>query len=256
MTRPDPTDRFSNRVDDYARYRPDYPEELFHALATRCGLRAGSTVADVGAGTGIFSRRLLERGYRVIAVEPNDAMRAVAARDLGEHEVFEALPGRAEDTGLPDAHVDVVTAAQAFHWFDPATTRIELARILRHPAWVAIIWQRRQTTTSPFLRAYERFLREYGTDYAKVDHRRIDRPTLEQFFGHERVTLDRFSYRQQLDRDGFFGRVRSSSYTPAPDSDVYPAFSHALERLFERHQTNGEVDILYETQLWCGTLDD
>jgi ubiquinone/menaquinone biosynthesis C-methylase UbiE len=91
----------------------------------------GRVVADVGPGTGIFTRLLLETGARVIGIEPNGPMRAAAERRILGEPRFESKNGRAEATGLADASVDLVTAAQAFHWFEPSAARAEFVRILR-----------------------------------------------------------------------------------------------------------------------------
>jgi len=115
---PDPTTRFSNRVTDYTRARPSYPTELITLLESEVGLGPECTVADVGSGTGIFTGLLLETGCRVIGVEPKDEMRGAAEARLGVHPECQSIPGTAEETGLAEHSVDVVTAAQAFHWFE------------------------------------------------------------------------------------------------------------------------------------------
>ena len=143
----DPKERFTNRVDDYVRYRPGYPPELFEMLLVECGLGQESRVADVGSGTGILTRALLEAtGARVAAIEPNAAMRAAAERSLAGEPRFESLSSSAEATGLPGASVDLVIAAQAFHWFDPPRTRAEFARILKPRGKVALVWNQRADT--------------------------------------------------------------------------------------------------------------
>ncbi len=127
----DPTRRFRGRAELYARHRPGYPGEVVTLLEDECGLRAGSVVADLGSGTGILAAMLLARGCRVFGVEPNADMRAEGARALAAQEGFVSVDGRAEATTLPDASVDLVTAAQAFHWFDRPRARAEFARILK-----------------------------------------------------------------------------------------------------------------------------
>jgi len=114
----DATVRFSSRVDNYAKYRPSYPPEVVTLLGNECSLNGDSVVADIGSGTGIFSRLLLDRGWRVLGVEPNDDMRAVAEADLKDETRFTSIPERAEQTGIIAHTVDLVVAAQAFHWFD------------------------------------------------------------------------------------------------------------------------------------------
>src|SRR5262249_648330 len=146
----DPTSRFGARVDDYVKARPSYPAGLLAVLARECGLDKKSIVADLGSGTGIFTRLLLESGATVYAVEPNDEMRAAAERDLAS-ERFHSVRGRAEATTLPDASIDLATAAQAFHWFDVEATRRELVRILRPAGLAVLVWNDRDAQATPFL---------------------------------------------------------------------------------------------------------
>ncbi len=120
------TKRFSDRVADYVRYRPDYSAAMLDWLQRKQGVTPAWKVADVGAGTGISSKLFLDAGHAVTAVEPNAAMRAAATAWLGDRPGFPAIEGAANATALPDASVELVTVAQAFHWFEPASTRREL----------------------------------------------------------------------------------------------------------------------------------
>lgn len=127
----DPTRRFSDRVENYVRYRPGYPRALLECLAREHGLDPAHAVADIGSGTGILSELLLRNGNAVFGVEPNAEMRAAAERLLRGQAKFHSVDGRAEATTLPTASVDWITAAQAFHWFDVSAARREFRRILR-----------------------------------------------------------------------------------------------------------------------------
>lgn len=161
----DATDRFSNRVADYVRARPGYPSAVIDALRDRAGLNGATVVADVGAGTGIFARQLLDEAEcEVIGVEPNEAMRIAMIAAIGPRDRFRAVAGTAEATTLDEGSVDLVTAAQAFHWFDRAAFRRECTRILRPGGRVAILFNDRLTDGSPFLVGYERLLESFGTD--------------------------------------------------------------------------------------------
>jgi SAM-dependent methyltransferase len=248
----DATQRFSDRVADYAAHRPRYPAVLYDFLSRRLGLRAGSAVADIGSGTGIFCQPLLETGCVVYGVEPNGPMRAEAERALGpRYPSFRSVAGMAEATTLPDHCVDLVVAAQAFHWFEPVKAAAECRRILRPGAPAAMVWNTRKTEGSPFLRDYEGLLNQFGTDYAAVRHDRNEAGRLAQFFrrGYERVA---FPNAQRLDLAGLRGRVLSSSYTPAADNPRRAEMLAALERLFERHQQGGVVTIDYDTEVYHG----
>ena len=253
MTR-DPTARFSDRVASYVRARPGYPPAVLDAIEEETGLRAPVAVADVGSGTGIFSALLLERGHTVHAVEPNAAMREAAEAALGRHPAFRSVDGRAEATTLDDASVDLVTAAQAFHWFDPEATREEWRRILRPRGWVALLWNDRITRGEPFLEAYEAFLEAWGTDYREVRSRWDAQENLAALFGEAGWREARLANEQRLDLEGLTARVLSSSYIPGEGHPRHLPMLDALGRVFDEHESGGTVRIAYRTTLHVGTL--
>ena len=250
----DPTGRFSDRVEDYARHRPSYPGELIDLLRDELGLRPEHVIADVGSGTGILTEMLLANGNRVVAVEPNRAMARAAEERLGGDPRFRSVDGRAEATGLGPGEVDLIVAAQAFHWFDPARSRDEFLRILKPPGGVALVWNNRRVDTTPFLRDYEAFLRTWGTDYNEVSARYQQQAALQTFFGPGGYRASRFDYRQVFDLAGLRGRLLSSSYTPAAADPRREPMLLALAELFEAHQHDGRVAFEYDTWVYYGRL--
>ena len=211
----DPKARFSDRADDYIKYRPHYSQDVVQALRQACGLRPQHTVADVGCGTGLLAKIFLEHGHCVVGVEPNREMRIAGEDYLAGFSNFSMMEGSAEATGLPDASADFVIAGQAFHWFRPDDTRAEFARIVKPEGWVVLVWHDRDTTSKPFLRAYEDFVRRHSTDYEQVAHKYLaSYEALQRFFAPDEVKLIEQHNRQQLDFDGLRGRLLSSSYVP------------------------------------------
>lgn len=249
-------ERFTSRVETYVRYRPSYPAQVLELLKERCGLHAGSRVADVGSGTGILTLMLLQTGAEVWAVDPNERMRAAAQRLLGSQPRFHSVAGSAESTTLAASSVDLITASQAFHWFDMARTRTEFARILAREGWVALIWNERPPGATPFLAEYEEVLRRHAAEYDEVSQQRAraERPeTVGAFFGGD-YGREVFPNPQSLDLQGLVGRTLSSSYTPEPGDPAHAPMVEALEQLFARHQENGEVIFTYETLVYFGQL--
>jgi SAM-dependent methyltransferase len=250
----DSTQRFSSRVADYVLYRPGYPREVLELLKDECGLGPNSTVADIASGTGLFTQLLLESGGLVYGVEPNAEMRRAGEEYLAAYPRFVSLEGSAEATKLPDRSVDIVTAAQAAHWFDLAKTRCEFLRILRPGGWCALLWNDRDLGSTAFLRGYEQLLRDYGTDYEDVRRTHLT-AEIDVFFApsphRERV----FEMKQELDYAGLEGRLLSSSYIPQLGHPKYVPMLQALRRLFDEQQQDGRVVMPYNTRVYFGRLE-
>lgn len=248
------TERFSSRVRNYRLYRPGYPAEVLAVLRAAGALTGGAVVADIGSGTGIFSELLLREGCRVIGVEPNAEMRAAAEELLAGHAAFTSPPGTAEATNLPDASVDLITAAQAFHWFDQAKTRAEFARILRPGGWIALIWNERQLDSTPFLRDYEALLQEFGTDYREVRQQELDLERVRAFISPGEVRLTTLANAQSFDYAGLEGRLLSSSYAPEAGHPQHVPMLERLGEIFAQHAVDGQVEFKYDTQVYTAQL--
>ena len=247
------TTRFSNRVEDYVKYRPDYPTEIVNFLHDTYGLTQDKLIADIGAGTGISTALFLNKGYRVIAVEPNAEMREKAIELLSSFNGFIAHDGTAENTDLTTASVDAVIAGQAFHWFDTVLTRAEFKRILKPGGIVALIWNERKTS-SAFEQEYDKLIIKHARDYVKVDHRNIDTERIAAFFNPEPVHLEIFQNKQVFDFEGLKGRLMSSSYMPTKDDEGFDAMIADLKALFDKFEQNGLITISYDTKVYSGKL--
>ena len=249
-----PTERFSGRVENYIKYRPQYPREVLEFLRAELGLRPSSVIADIGSGTGILARLFLEHGNTVFGVEPNRAMREAGEELLRDFPNFRSVDGTAEATTLADACVDFVTAGQAFHWFDIPRTRAEFQRILRPGGWVVLVWNNRLLDASSFYVAYENLLLRYGTDYAKVSSRHADEAALREFFRTD-YGLEVFDNHQDFDYEGFRGRLLSSSYIPPEGDPRYAPMLDELRKIFEEHRTpEGRVRFEYDTEVYYGQI--
>lgn len=254
MQHSSPTERFSDRVSDYVRARPGYPAILPQLLAERCRLPTPGVIADAGSGTGIMTRLMLDRGHRVFAVEPNREMREAAEASLGNRAGFTSVAATAESTGLATASVDMVTAAQAFHWFDRGRVRTEFARILRPGGHAVLVWNDRRLASTAFLRGYEALLVDHCPEYLKVVHRNITVDVLAGFFepaGFETVILDNA---QALDWSLLVARHDSQSYVPKSGHARARLMAH-LRALFESTaDANGHVVFEYDTRVHFGPL--
>jgi ubiquinone/menaquinone biosynthesis C-methylase UbiE len=249
----DSVSRFSNRVENYVKYRPTYPREVLQLFKDEMGLTVDSIVADIGSGPGILAKQFLENGNTVYCVEPNDAMRGAAEEILKEYSGFRSVKGDSENTTLPAGSVDIITAAQAFHWFRPEPTKLEFKRILKPGGYTALIWNVRQLDSTPFLREYEQFIKENANDYGAVRHENITESEIGAFFDsvYKKST---FGNIQVFDFEGLRGRLFSSSYMPAEGSEKGHEVERGLRELFERHAHEGKIEVLYSTEIFYSKL--
>jgi ubiquinone/menaquinone biosynthesis C-methylase UbiE len=237
----DPRTRFTETVENYRRYRPDYPAALFRWIAAETGVRKGARVVDLACGTGISSRPLAQRGYRVTGVDPNRAMLRAAAHEGGG---VRYVRGSAEKTGLRTGSAALLTVAQAFHWFRVTPALREIRRVLAPGGWCVAYWNRRKKT--PLLIAYERLLQRYSREYGRAMK---DKSWMELLRSRREMTERKegsFPHRQRMDRAGFFGRVYSASYVVHGVRDR-AGLDRELGALFWRHARRGRVTFDYET---------
>jgi len=249
-SRMDSTQRFSDRAENYARFRPNYPEAFIRFLSDR--LPAPATIADIGSGTGILSRQLLGAGYTVLAVEPNGPMRLEAERRLGDEPGFHSVVGTAEATTLTDGAAQAVTCAQSFHWFDRARCRLEFERILREPGLVLLIWNERIREGS--MEEYDRILQDFAPEYRTVGQRNLTDADIAEFFAPARSEVIYFPHGQRLDGEAFIGRALSSSYVPNTGQPGHEAAMKKFRKFFDDHAVDGQIEFPYQTRVYAANL--
>ncbi|BAY76242.1 hypothetical protein NIES25_26910 [Nostoc linckia NIES-25] len=238
-----PLNRFSDRAEDYVKYRPSYPADAIDIILEGLDKNSQIIVADIGAGTGISSRLLAERGVNVIAIEPNAAMREAAE----PHALVDFRDGTAEFTKLPDRSVDLVTCFQAFHWFNPEATLLEFHRILKPSGRLAIVWNNRDKEDA-LTAEYSRIVREASDNHPAESRMQSVEPLLAttHFIN---IREYKFTYRQQLDLTGLIGRAKSVSYLP---NEVLAnnKFIDNFQELYQRFSDeNGFVYLVYRTSV-------
>ena len=244
---PQPADtvtRFNDRAHDYVRCRPSYPAAAIDAVLDGLGSADRLTIADVGAGTGISARLLGDRGARVLAIEPGEAMRRAAA----SHPNVFWTGARAEATGIRADSCDLVLCAQSFHWFGTPAVVDELARILPSGGRLALVWNRR-STRDPFTLGYRRAILDAGGDHA-IERMRFDPGVVAgdgRFSAPERLA---FPNAQRLDLDGLIGRAHSASYVPKEGRDGARLLDHLRALHAEYADAHGLVTLVYETEVY------
>lgn len=243
---------FSPKVGDYAASRPDYPAALFEMLATEGGLTAAATVADVGAGTGLLTQGLLRLGCRVVAVEPNADMRRAADRLLSGAANYRSVEGSAEAMPLADGSVDLITAAQAFHWFEVDRARQEFLRVLKPAGQVALIWNDRGMSGDPLNQALEDLCTRFGGARRGALAARDEQSDVPRFFGAVRPREYGWPHAHRLDEKRFLALIFSRSYIPARDTDEGRAVADAARAVFRRFATGNTVEVRYRTVTFLG----
>lgn len=248
-----PTERFTETVQDYVKYRPSYPKAILDKLIDVCGLSKDSVIADVGSGTGLLAQLFLANGNTVYGVEPNQAMRAAGEIYLQAYPQFHSIAACAEATGLASNSINLITVGTAFHWFDAEKTKIEFQRIAKPKAWVLLVWNVRNTKKSALVSDYEEVLVKYAKDYCASGALKINK-ALASFFKPYFMRTASFENVQQFDWQGFKGRLLSTSYSLRVGDLAYEAMLSDLKTIFDRYQKKGRVTFLYETKLYYSPI--
>jgi ubiquinone/menaquinone biosynthesis C-methylase UbiE len=248
------TDKFTDKAEVYAKYRPSYPLEYIEYLVSDAGLNEDCIIADIGSGTGILSRQLLERGFTVIGVEPNDDMRTVAEQTLKTYSRFISIEATAENTTINDNSLDIVTVAQAFHWFDLKQFRLECQRILKQDGRVALVWNSRDAS-SDINKESADVCQKYCPNFKGFSGGMEETPiAFQQFFKDGKYDIKYFRNDLQFNQIGFLGRYLSASYSPKKTDKEYNPFITALSDLFEKYSNNGEIVIPNITRSYLGSV--
>ena len=241
-----PTTRFSNRVENYIKYRPSYPKEIISFLENDLNLQKNQRIADIGSGTGLFAELLLQEKYEVVCIEPNEEMRKAAEKRLSHYKTFSSFSQRAEHTSL-DAHsIDLIVVATAFHWMEPVATKKEFKRILKPNGNIVLIWNIRKTD-NPFLKEYHLLKQLNSID---PPHNNVNEEIIQAFFAPKFMMTKSFDNVQLLNFEGLKGLLLSSSYIPLPGQDSYDAMIENLVKLFLKYSKKGLVKMEYETKAY------
>jgi ubiquinone/menaquinone biosynthesis C-methylase UbiE len=247
-------DKFSGKADVYSKFRPSYPNKFLNYLISSNSLNESSKVADIGSGTGILTRQLLERGLSVIAVEPNDDMRTKSEQALKQCAHFTSIKATAEETTIPYKSVDLVIAAQAFHWFDQKKFKLECKRILRQEAKVALVWNSRDFTSPLIIENAEICKKFCPNFYGFSGGIGEDQDVFKKFFRDGEYEFKKISNDLTLDLEGFLGRNLSASYSPKPTDKEYQSFVDAVTDIFQKYSTNGKIVMPNYTRSYLGNV--
>lgn len=248
------TGRSPSMVENYLRFKPNYPRKLIDFLYDDCGFSWESVIADIGSGTGTFTRLLLEKGSRVVGIEPNREMRETAERILcDEFPRFVSLDATAENTTLSDVSIHHIVCAQSFHFFNIDKCKKEFARILRPGGSVALIRSRPVVDNDEFSHEYEALVRRYSNDEGN-NRTKINENLFSDFFPASSFLVFSLPDQLILDFEALKGRMLFFSDMPALGEKGYHELIEELEILFELYNQSGKVVLKYKTEAYAGKL--
>ena len=246
--------RFSDRVENYIKYRPHYPTEIIDVLNEKIKFKKEWIIADIGSGTGISSELFVENSNTVFGVEPNNEMRLAAENYFKEKPNFKSINGSAENTTLKSKSLDLIISGQAFHWFDRKKTRKKICLIVKNDKDIVIFWNERKTERNSFQKEYESFLNKYCEEYGKVTQKNISLLQFEELFGLKNYSLTKLENSQQFDFEGLKGRLQSSSYSPNSNNPIFRKMIESLHNLFNKYSIENLITFDYDTEIYCGKI--
>jgi SAM-dependent methyltransferase len=242
---------FSAKAADYIASRPDYPTSLFDVLRNTCKVSVGAFVADIGAGTGLLTKGLLQQGFRVVAIEPNASMRKICDQLLEKYKKYQSADGSAEAIPLEALSVDLITSAQAFHWFEADKAKAEFLRVLRPLGQVALIWNDRVLEDMLHVEL-DKLFTEFGGPKRAVLVAHKKRVDVSKFFGTTVPIEFSWPHEQSLNQAGLESLAFSRSYMPERNSPAGREISHRVSRIFKSHVKTGLVTVRYTTIVMIG----
>lgn len=246
----DPKKLFSKKAENYARYRWDYAAGAIETILNLTRMSVSTAVADIGAGTGILTRHFVSIAQKVYAVEPSFELRQILNRDLGGFPSISILDGSAEDTKLPEHSVDVITVAQAIHWFDPEPARQEMMRILKKEGWLVLI-SNHGTNPEKYEAIKSLWKEELGANLSVMNEHPRERPSGFYFGNHDFQTfVFPFAFRQGWEE--FLGTIVSTSFMPDEDHPFFPRLETEARKVFSQYSIDGTWMVEGETELIIG----
>lgn len=249
----DNKEKFTNKADNYAKYRPSYPVEFILYLLYKVGL-LNSVVADIGAGTGILTKLLADRVSKIYAIEPNYQMRSACIKYCSAYENVIVKDGSAEETGLSYDSIDFITVAQAFHWFDKNKCKIEFRRFLRKKGKLILAWNNR-VIGSDFVKENDELCRLHCPDFKGFAGGTETNPDSESdIFLNGICEYKVFKNDRLLTLEEYIGGSLSSSYAPSEQDGNYQEFITGLKQLFVKYSRNGKVLIPNKTYSYVGEI--
>ena len=251
----DSTKLFYKKADIYDKFRPPYATELYEYIRSNVITNCDNfTMADIGSGTGMFCEPFLRDGVSVYCVEPNESMRLLAEKKFREIPNFHSIDGDYAITGLKNQSVDIITVAQAFHYFDIDTFRTECKRILKKTNTVVIIWNRK--CNNELEQERRKIAEQYCPLYLEYSKNKNFRDLMVKQFFEDTGNYSVLKFNNTIinNIDEFIGRTLSAYYAPSINDNNYSVYISALKDYFAKYSDGSRLVIPMETVAFIGTL--
>ncbi len=241
---------YSTKTEKYAKYRWDYAAGAIEAIIEMTQLSYQSTLADIGAGSGILTKHFVEKVQKIYAIEPNKEFREILSRNMGALPSVSVIDGSAESTHLPSMCVDVITVAQAIHWFDPEPARREMMRILKNDGWLVLL--RNGATNSEQNEVISSLMTdEFGADFTVVHELPKEKP-IQFYFGNGHFNELIFPFQFNQNWEEFIGALTTASYMPDEDHPLFDKLERKAREIFFQLSKDGLLKVQGETELIIG----
>ena len=250
----EPTRHFSKKAENYMKYRWRYPKEVLDYLKSSVGLQKSWNIADIGYGTGILTKILLDNGNNVIGVEPNDDMRNAGEEYLKDYSNFVSMNAKAEESKIKDNSLELITVAQAIHWFNPEKTKIEFNRILKDNGIIFIIFNRRSKERSDFIIDYDNINKKYNKDFKYTNNNPSNGNLIINYLLDDKIHYHSIDNKISEGFESFKGGFLSASFIPDETSENYTEMINELKDIFDKHKNNDKITFEYSTEIYWGHL--
>jgi ubiquinone/menaquinone biosynthesis C-methylase UbiE len=241
---------FSKKAEKYAKFRWDYAASAIETIINITQMSINSTIADIGAGTGILTKHFIDKAQTIYAIEPNFELRQILTRELGACSSVFVMDSCAEATKLPDKSVDVITVAQAIHWFEPEPARQEMMRILKDDGWLVLI-KNKAADTEPNKAAQSLMTEEYAAYRSVMTERPEEKPP-RFYFGSDHFETSVFPFAFLQNWEEFIGTLTTVSFMPDEDHPLFPRLEAEAIRVFSQYSNHGFWKVEGETELIVG----
>ncbi len=246
----DPTNVFRLKAKIYERFRWRYNADAIRTVFETSEIGARSLVADIGAGTGILTEEFSGKVKIIYAIEPNDEMRAIAARKLAADPSCQVINAVAEATTLPDSCLDLIVVGQAIHWFEPESTKLEFYRILKPGSWLAIL--RNHGLDPKIGKALDEV---YPPECDTVSHMIGASRSPNFYFCADSYTKYDFPFLFMQDWETFFGGLLSASFAPTEADTSFAGFRRRARSVFEEFRKGEYIYAHAATELYIGQIN-